>query len=143
MIILDTNVISEGFRIHPSSVVRAWLDRQEPSELFLCAPVLAELRYGVERLPAGRRRTELDRLVTSAEEDLFANRILPLDRESAHEFGRVVAKRASVGRPILPMDGLIASIAIANGMAIATRDSDDFTGLGIELVNPFEAAVGR
>ncbi len=143
MIILDTNVISEGFRTRPSSVVRSWLDRHDPNELYLCAPVLAELRYGVERLPASRRRTELDRLVTNAEEDLFANRILPLDRESAHEFGRVVAKRAGMGRPILPMDGLIAAVAIANGMAIATRDIDDFSGLGIDVIDPFEAVADR
>lgn len=103
----------------------------------MCAPVLAELRYGVERLPAGRRRTELDRLVLNAEQDLFANRLLPFDREAAHEFGRVAAKRASMGRPIMPMDSMIAAIAIANGMSIATRDIDDFAGLGIELVNPF------
>jgi toxin FitB len=139
MIILDTNVISEGFRVSPSSTVRSWLDRHDPTELFVCAPVLAELRYGVERLPVGRRRVELDRLVTNAEDDLFANRILPLDRESAHEFGRVVAKRFSLGRPILPMDALIAAIAIANGMAVATRDLNDFADLGINLINPFEA----
>jgi len=138
MIILDTNVISEGFRVLPDRVVRSWLDRQTPSDLFLCAPVLAELRYGVERLPAGRRRTELDHLVSNAEQDLFANRLLPVDREAAHAFGRVTAKRASMGRPILPMDGMIAAIALANGMAIATRDIDGFVGLGIELVNPFE-----
>jgi toxin FitB len=138
MIILDTNVISEGFRIGPKLIVRDWLDRQIPSDLFLCAPVLAELRYGIERMPAGRRRVELDRLVTSAERDLFGNRLLPVDREAAHEFGRVVAKRAQIGRPIMPMDGMIAAIALANGMSIATRDVDDFTGLGIDLVNPFE-----
>ena len=137
MIILDTNVISEGFRIWPDPLVRGWLDGQTPSDLFLCAPVLAELRYGVERLPSGRRRAELDRLVLNAEQDLFVNRLLPVDREAAHEFGRVAARRASIGRPIMPMDGMIAAIAIANGMSIATRDIDDFTGLDIDLVNPF------
>lgn len=139
MIVLDTNVISEGFRVRPDYVVRDWLDRQTPSDLFLCAPVLAELRFGVERLPAGRRRTELDRLVSNAEQDLFANRLLPIDREAAHAFGRIVATRANMGRPIMPMDGMIAAIALANGMSIATRDTDDFTGLGINLVNPFES----
>ncbi len=81
---------------------------------------------------------ELDRIVTDAERDLFGNRLLPVDREAAHEFGRVVAKRAQMGRPIMPMDGMIAAIALANGMSIATRDIDDFTGLGIDIVNPFE-----
>ena len=138
MIILDTNVISEGFRVRPDPAARDWLDRQTTSDLFLCAPVLVELRYGVERLPAGRRRTELDRLVSSAEQDLFLNRLLPVDREAAHAFGRVTAKRAGMGRPIMPLDGMIAAIALANGMTIATRDINDFTGLGIDLVNPFE-----
>ena len=112
-------------------------------DLFLCAPVLAELRYGVERLPVSRRRTVLDELISNAERDLFANRLLPVDREAAHEFGRVVAGRANMGRPILPMDGLIAAIAIANDMAIATRDVVDFIDLGIDLINPFEATVDR
>ena len=139
MIILDTNVISEGFRVSPAQVVRDWLDHQTPSDLFLCAPVLAELRYGIERLPVGRRRTELDQLVTNAERDVFANRLLPVDREAAHEFGRLIAKRVQIGRPIMPMDGMIAAIALANGMSIATRDVDDFTGLGIRIINPFVA----
>jgi predicted nucleic acid-binding protein len=139
MIILDTNVISEGFRKRPQPRVRDWLNHQRPSDLFLCAPVLAELRYGIERLPAGRRRNELDRLVSNAEQDLFANRLLTVDREAAHEFGRVVAGRAGIGRPIMPMDGMIAAIALANGMSVATRDVDDFAGLGIDVVNPFEA----
>jgi predicted nucleic acid-binding protein len=139
MIILDTNVISEAFRKRPQPGVRDWLDRQRPSDLFLCAPVLAELRYGVERLPTGRRRSELDRLVTNAEQDLFANRLLTVDREAAHEFGRVVARRAGMGRPIMPIDGMIAAIALANGMSVATRDVKDFADLDIDVVNPFEA----
>ena len=138
MIILDTNVISEGFRLRPDAQVRGWLDQQPSADLYLCAPVLAELRFGVERLPLGRRRTELDRMVTNAEQNLFANRLLPIDREAAYAFGRVTATRANMGRPIMPMDGMIAAIAVANGMAIATRDVDDFTGLGINLINPFD-----
>jgi len=143
MIILDTNVISEGLRIKPSTAVRNWLDRQDPAGLFLCTPVLAELRYGIERLPAGRRRTELGQLVISAEENLFGGRILPFDREGAHEFGRLVARRSGRGKPISPMDALIAAIAIANGMAIATRNLDDFADLDIGLINPFEVVVDR
>ena len=143
MIILDTNVISEGFRVGPNPVVRAWLNVHSPAGFCLCAPVLAELRYGIERLPPGARRSELDRLVTSAERDLFAGDVLAFDGASAHEFGRVVAKRAQMGRPIMPMDALIASIALAKDMAVATRDISDFTDLGIELINPFEAENAR
>jgi toxin FitB len=140
MIILDTNVISEGFRVRPNEFVRDWLDSQEPADLFLCAPVLAELRYGVERLPAGRKRAELDRFVSGVEIDLFDNRLLAFDRESAHAFGRVVTIRARIGQPIMTMDAVIAAIAIANQMAIATRDISGFEHLGIALINPFDPA---
>ena len=54
MIVLNTNVISEAFRIAPSPTVQSWLDTQMPSDLFLCTPVLAELRYDIERLASGR-----------------------------------------------------------------------------------------
>ena len=143
MIILDTNVISEGFRPLPNAGVRLWLDAQVSADLFLCTPVLAELRYGVERLPIGARRRELDQLISNAEENLFGNRILTLDRDSAYEFGRVVASRLRIGRPILPIDALIAAIAITHRMAIATRDIRDFADLGLDLVNPFEASTKR
>lgn len=143
MILLDTNVISEAFRIAPSAAVRAWLDAQTPADLFLCAPVLAELRYGIERLAAGARRAGLEQALSDVETDLFDNRILPLDRASAYEFGRVLARRTGVGRPIATMDALIAAIALSHRMAIATRDVVDFDGLGLNVINPFEPAAAR
>jgi predicted nucleic acid-binding protein len=143
MIILDTNVISEGFRVRPSELVRNWLDSQEPADLFLCTPVLAELRYGAERLPPSRKRTELGRLISTAESDLFGNRLLTFDRESAYEYGRVLAARAKIGEPITAIDAMIAAIAIAAGTAVATRDISGFDHLGITLINPFEPMPSR
>jgi toxin FitB len=138
MIVLDTNIISEAFRKAPSTAVRTWLDAQTPTDLFLCAPVLAELRFGVERLPVGAKRTALETLLLNVETELFDNRILPFDRASAYEFGRILVRRNSMGRPIATMDALIAAIAISHSMALATRDVVDFAELGIELINPFE-----
>lgn len=143
MIILDTNVISEGLRPHPSARVLAWMDSQIPSDMYLCAPVLAELRYGVERLAEGKRRSELETLISNMEEDLFKRRLLAFDRDSAFEFGRIVAKRENIGRPISPMDAMIAAIARSQGMMIATRDIRDFSGLEIELINPFDIVAER
>jgi predicted nucleic acid-binding protein len=140
MILLDTNIVSEPYRSGPNHVVRAWLDAQPPEELFLCTPVLAELRYGVERLPAGTRRERLDLWVRQVEEEGFPGRVLPFDRNAAHEFGRVVARRNKLGRPVGPMDALIASIALAQGASIATRDVSDFEGVGLQLINPFVVA---
>ncbi len=143
MIVLDTNIISEGFRKAPSATVRVWLDAQAPTDLFLCAPVLAELRYGIERLTPGARKAALEALLLNVETELFDNRILPFDRASAYEFGRILVRRNSMGRPIATMDAIIAAIAISHRMALATRDVVDFSGLELDLINPFEPAAAR
>jgi toxin FitB len=142
VIVLDTNVVSEPFRTQPDDRLRRWLDDQRRHDLFICTPVLAELRYGIELLPSGRKRDRLERWVHELEEVSFANRILPLDRGAAHEFGRIVARRTKAGGPIAPMDALIASIALSNEATLATRDIGDFAELGLRLVNPFGAAPG-
>lgn len=143
MIVLDTNVVSEAFRVAPSAIVQAWLDAQKPTDLFLCAPVLAELRYGIERLVASARRDALEEMLSKVERELFDNRVLPFDRASAYEFGRVQARRVNIGRPMSTMDALIAAIAISHRMAVATRDVVDFAELGLDLINPFEPAATR
>jgi len=143
MIILDTNIVSEIFRIAPDVSVRAWLDTQTSTDLFLCSPVLAELRYGIERLAPGKRKTGLEKSLTEVQTNLFEGRILPFDRASAYEFGRVRARRAGTGRPMQTMDALIAAIAISHRMTLATRDVVDFADLGLDLINPFEPEVAR
>ncbi|EJW10254.1 PilT protein [Rhodovulum sp. PH10] len=109
MILLDTNIVSEGMRSAPDTNVRAWLDARRSTDLFICTPVLAELRYGVERLPAGARRTRLEATVRSVEA-AFAGRILPFDRVAAHAYGRIVAHRDRLGRATGTMDAMIAAI---------------------------------
>lgn len=138
MILLDTNIVSEGLRLRPDPHVRNWLDAQRPADLFLCMPVVAELHYGAELLPAGARRAHLELAVRRIEE-AFVERILPFDRAAAHEYGRIVAIRDRLGRSTGTMDGLIAAIAKVHGATIATRDVYDFTDIDLDIVNPFEA----
>lgn len=140
MILLDTNVVSEVAKPRPNAGVIAWLDAQAAASLFLCAPVLAELHYGVERLPSGARQGRLREWVERLENDLYLGRILPLDAAAALAFGRLAVKRERRGRRMEPMDALIAAIAIANRMALATRDAEDFSGLGFDVINPFAYA---
>jgi predicted nucleic acid-binding protein len=64
MIVLDTNVISEPLRQAPESRVIEWIDAQPIETLYLSAITVAELRFGVASLPAGKRR---DRLQESLE----------------------------------------------------------------------------
>jgi hypothetical protein len=137
MIVLDTNVISEAWRPNPDATVLGWLGAQATSTLFLCTPVLAELRYGIERLGPGRRKDRLAASVDRLETEGYRDRILPLDTAAAAEFGRIAVRRERVGRRIEPMDALIAAITLTHGAVLATRDMQDFADLGFDVINPF------
>lgn len=139
MILLDTNVISEGLRRRPNNNVRAWLDAQPAEELYLCTPVLAELHYGSQLLPIGVRRTKLERSISELV-IAFAERILSFDAAAALEYGRFVARRDGIGRATGAMDGLIAGIAMSRGASIATRDIRGFDDSEINLIDPFTHA---
>jgi toxin FitB len=140
LIVLDTNIVSESFRPRPNPSVVAWLNTQPKSSLYLCTPVLAELRFGIEKLPSGPRQNDLRLRIDRLEHVLFQDRILLLDPSAASEFGRLTAARERMGRRIEPMDGLIAAIALSNRMTLATRDVSDFADIGLDLINPFEAS---
>ena len=140
MILLDTNVVSDASHPRPHPSVRKWFSARRKDELFICTPVLAELSYGVERLPKGTKRSALEEWLIRLETEGFPERVLTFDRRAAREFGKMLHLRTGKGRPIGTMDAIIASIAKAEGATLATRDVSDFEGLGIEVINPFEFA---
>lgn len=136
-IVLDTNVLAETIRPEPAEQVIQWLNQQPAHSLFITTMTEAEIRYGIEILPAGRRR---DRLLAAAERafrDLFHERILPFDRIAAGAYARIAADRKAIGRPITTADCQIAAIAYAHGAAVATRNDADFMGTGIDVRNPW------
>ena len=139
MIILDTNVISEPWRPKPDTAVLNWLEAQPVVSLYLCAPVVAELRYGFERLEASRRKDRLRAAIEQIESEGYRGRILPFDAAAAAEFGRLAAMREKLGRRMEPMDVMIAAVVLAHRAILATRDVEGFSGLGFELINPFVA----
>jgi toxin FitB len=138
MILLDTNIISEHFRPRPNPAVIDWVDGQPANDLYLCAPVVAELRYGAERLEPGRKQTDLRMAIELLESGLYRGKVLPFDVAAAAEYGRLVARRERMGWRIEQMDAFIAAIALTQRADLATRDVDDFANLGIQLINPFD-----
>ena len=142
MILLDTNIISETWKPRPESSVIGWLKTQPFNSLYLCAPVLAELRFGAERLDAGLRRNLLRASIDHLENVGYRGRILVLDGPAAGEFGRLAAKRERLGRTMGLIDAMIAAIALTHRSVLATRDVDGFAGLDLEIVNPFEFEAG-
>ena len=140
MIILDTNVASELGKANPSPEVIAWFTRQPASEIWLTVVSEAELLYGVEKLPEGRRRNR----VAAEDEKLIdqdlGGRVLLFDRASARAYAEIRVARERAGRPFgdnLHRDCMIAAIARANGASVATRNVSDFEGCGVKVVNPW------
>lgn len=140
MLIVDTNVISEIMQLHPSPHVLEWWAQQTAAELFTSAVTVAEVLYGIELLPRGKRR---ERLLAEAEAMFnqdFAGRILSFDEAAAREFAEIAAGRRALGRPIAEFDAQIAAIASAHRATLATRNLADFDGCGVRLVNPWRDA---
>lgn len=134
MIIIDTNVIAEVMREEPDRRVLAWADTV--GRLHTTAITLAEIEYGIARLPDGRRK---DRLTAAASRVFgdFDDVILAFESRAARRYGEIVAARERSGRPIAAADGQIAAICAAQSATLATRNVDDFDGTDVDVINPW------
>ncbi|MFS8931318.1 type II toxin-antitoxin system VapC family toxin [Cupriavidus taiwanensis] len=137
MIVLDTNVLSELMRAEAEPTVIDWLDRQVQDALAITSVTVAELLYGIARLPDGRRKTILRQAALQMLEDEFADRVLPFDEDSAVHYAALVFQRERSGRPVSMADAQIAAICRHHTAVLATRNGKDFEGLGIVLANPW------
>lgn len=137
MIVLDTNVVSEPLKPNPAPEVLRWLDAQEPQTLYITSIVWAELLAGVTALPQGKRRTALTEALTGQVLALFGPRVLPFDTRAAEAFANNHAAAQAQGNPIGFADCAIASIASAQGFALATRNTRDFKGVDVVLIDPW------
>ena len=140
MIVLDTNVVSELMRAAPAAAVLLWLRRHSDRQLVTTAVTVAEIRYGLARLPDGGRTLLLQR---SAGElfETFAEQILPFDAAAAGAYAAITAERERAGRPISAFDAQIAGICRAFGASLATRNVRDFSGTGVDLLDPWQPAT--
>ena len=139
MILLNTNVVSEPLRPAPDARVIEWIDAQPVETIFLSAITVAELRAGVALLPAGKRRSGLQQSLEKRVLPLFAGRVLPFDLACTKAYAELMAKARAAGFAIATADGYIAAIAIANGLAVATRDAGPFQAAGAAVINPWQA----
>lgn len=139
MIILDTNVISELITNAPDPVVRAWANRQPKGELVTTSITVMELRAGVEKLLQSRRRKKLEDDINWALDDLLQGRVLNFDRRAADAAAAWFGLCRRDGRTVPTTDFQIAGIAISRRIPIATRDIGDFEGIGVKLINPWDA----
>jgi predicted nucleic acid-binding protein len=135
--LLDTNIVSEWARPHPNAGVVAWLADADEDRVFVSVVTLAELRHGIERLAAGRRRNRLEEWLSDDLPLRFEGRILPIDPAIADAWGKVVARRESNGRPVAIMDAFIAATAEVHELTLVTRNTADFEQSVGSLLNPW------
>lgn len=138
MIVLDTNVLSELMRADPSPAVVRFVADRPAASLFTTTVTEAEILYGLELLPHGRRRDALRSALTAVFESDFKGRVLPFDSSAARAYAELAVARRRAGRPISQMDAQIAAIAASREASIATRNVRDFEGCGVVIVDPFE-----
>ena len=136
--LLDTNVVSEWTKPRPNPGVIEWLSQVAEDEVFLSVVTFAELRHGIERLPAGRRRRRLDEWLRGELALRFEGRIVLIDGAIADEWGRLVARQEARGKPIAAMDGLIAATAQVHALTLVTRNATDFRVSVKAVLNPWK-----
>lgn len=134
--LLDTNAVSEWMKPRPNPGLIRWLESADEDRVFLSVISLAELCYGVERMPGGARRTRLEQWLRHELPLRFEGRILPVDPNVAEVWGKVVARSEAMGRPIGVMDAFLAATAEVHRLTLVTRNISDFPTLKA-LVNPW------
>jgi predicted nucleic acid-binding protein len=138
--LLDTNVVSEWTKPRPNPNVVAWLAELEEDQAFMSVISLAELRRGVELLPAGRRREDLRKWIVDDLIARFEDRVLDVDSQVAEAWGRIMARSQRAGQTLAPIDAFFAATAESHALTLSTRNVRDFEGLGITLHNPWHSA---
>jgi predicted nucleic acid-binding protein len=138
VIVLDTNIISEMMRPNPEIRVVEWLAAQPLSSMFTTTVTQAEILYGLALLPEGRRRDDLVAAVRPIFDETMAGRILPFDGDAARAYPAIVVDRRQSGHPISQFDAQIAAIVRSRGASLATRNTRDFAGCGIDMIDPWD-----
>lgn len=140
MYILDTNVVSEFIKPMPDPAVMSWLAANWRDMLLLPSAVVAELLFGIERMPAGKRRDALREFTDAFIAGGGLEGVLPFAESEARAYARIGAHRQRIGRPISQLDAQIAATAAVRDVPVVTRNVAHFEHCGIAVINPWKAA---
>jgi predicted nucleic acid-binding protein len=117
--------------------VKQWLTATPLDSIYVSVITLGEIQFGIELLPASKRRAQLEQWMQHDFNAWFPGRILTVDADVVKRWAVLTAKRQQEGRPLASLDGLIAATALCHGLTLATHDVDDFRGLGLTLLDPW------
>lgn len=139
MIILDTNVLSALMRLPADEQVVVWLDKQPRTSIWTSSITILEIRYELQILPIGKRRSALIQIFERVLVDKIESRVAPFDTVAAQHAGDLMAVRHRKGRPGELRDSMIAGIVLASHAKLATRNTAHFEDLSVSIVNPWSS----
>lgn len=132
--LIDTNILSELRRKSANPGVVEWFAQRPATTLYLSVLTLGEIRKGIEGdSDCSRRQVLLDWLETDLPA-FFTGRVLSVDAAVADRWGRLVT---AARRPLPVIDSLLAATALEHDLVLITRNVKDFTGLPVEIFNPW------
>ena len=134
--LVDTNVLSELRNRKADANVVAWMQARPRQSLHLSVLSLGEIRKGMERVADPAFRQTLTDWLEVELPNYFVGRLLGIDEQVADRWGRV---QAGAGRSLPVIDGLLAATALQHDLTLVTRNIKDFAGLGVQVVNPWDA----
>jgi toxin FitB len=140
-VLLDTNIVSALVARPQDAALHAWYRRQEPRHVFPSAVTVAELLFGIRRLPMGRRRAEMQDWFDHDLMVVFGGRILAFDARAARRWADLMVSAERDGRRGDPLDAEIAAIAEVHGLAVATRNLKDLGFPGVRAFDPTASAT--
>lgn len=133
--LVDTNIYSEPVKPKPEPKIIEWL-RKHGRELYVSTVTIGEIRRGIERLPEGKRKTQL-RVWLQAICDCMKGRVLSFNASTAHVWGQLKAKWDKAGINVPSLDSQIAATAHRHRLTVITRNTSDFNKSGVKVIDPF------
>jgi|688.fasta_scaffold02929_22 predicted nucleic acid-binding protein len=138
MYLIDTCIFFELIKKKPSPLVTRWILDREEVLFFVSVLTFGEIKKGIEKLPNHQRRKKLKAWFHDFMIPRYRDRFITIDESVAIAWGDLVAKVSKTGRVLPTIDSLIAASAIVHRLTIVTRNTKDFEGLDIPLINPWE-----
>jgi predicted nucleic acid-binding protein len=117
---------------------QAWADSKPAISLYLSRVTIAEIRYGIERLPtADRLRKRLEAWVANELRPWFADHLLDVDEDVFAVWRRLVEKGKAVRHTFPQPDLFITATAVLHDLCVVTRNAADFLMTGAPVLNPW------
>jgi predicted nucleic acid-binding protein len=136
-VLLDTCVLNELRHPQGNPAVKAAVALVSDDEIYLSALVLGEIAQGVALLPDSRKKRALNSWLATLGSQ-FADRILPVDAETARLWGDISARARQAGHILPVVKGLLAATALRHGLHVMTHTTAHFAATGALIIDPWK-----